>query len=50
MGVFAAEPDDVRLQHIARKFEPVFQRLRGPGFKQVWEDGWLGEHQVFQTA
>lgn len=47
-GRFAAEADDVRPQHITRDFGPVFQRLRRLGFRQVWEDGWLWGHQVFQ--
>jgi 2-polyprenyl-3-methyl-5-hydroxy-6-metoxy-1,4-benzoquinol methylase len=47
-GRFAAEPDDVRPQHIAHDFEPVFRRLSALGFEKVWEDGWLWGHQVFQ--
>jgi SAM-dependent methyltransferase len=47
-GRFAAEPDDVRPQHIAHDFEPVFQRFRALGFEKVWEDEWLWGHQVFQ--
>jgi ubiquinone/menaquinone biosynthesis C-methylase UbiE len=49
-GRFAAEPDDVRPQHIAHDFEPVFKRLHALGFEKVWEDEWLWGHQVFQKA
>lgn len=49
-GRFAAEPDDVRPQHIAHDFEPVFHRLRELGFRQVWEDEWLWGHRVFRKA
>jgi SAM-dependent methyltransferase len=47
---FAAEPDDVRPQHIAHDFEPAFHRLHELGFQQVWEDEWLWGHQVFRKA
>src|SRR5712692_3182441 len=47
-GRFACREDDERPQHIVHDFEPVFQRLRTLGFIQVWEDGWLWGHQVFQ--
>jgi mycofactocin glycosyltransferase len=47
-GRFAAEPDDVRPQHIAHDFEPVFQRLEALGFEKVWEDVWLWGHQVYR--
>ena len=49
-GRFALEPDDERPQHIVHNFEPVFQRLRGLGFTQVWEDDWLWGHRVYQKA
>lgn len=47
-GRFAREPDDSRPQHIVADFEPVFRRLRALGFKQIWEDDWVWDHQVFQ--
>ncbi len=47
-GRFAMDADDVRPQHIVHDFGPVYQRLRSHGFTQVWEDGWLWGHQVFQ--
>ncbi len=47
-GRFAAEEDPLRPQHIVLDFEPVFARLRERGFTEVWRDGWLWGHQVFQ--
>jgi mycofactocin glycosyltransferase len=47
-GRFAAEPDDVRPQHIVHDFTQVFHRLDALGFEKVWEDEWLWGHQVYQ--
>ena len=47
-GRFAAEADQERPQHIVLDFAPVLDRLRARGFTQVWRDGWLWGHQIFQ--
>ena len=47
-GRFAADPDSERPQHIVFDFEPTFRRLALHGLTEVWKDGWLWGHQVFQ--
>jgi mycofactocin glycosyltransferase len=49
-GRFAAEKDPERPQHILFDFEATFQRLAMHGLVEVWRDGWLWGHQVFQKA
>jgi 2-polyprenyl-3-methyl-5-hydroxy-6-metoxy-1,4-benzoquinol methylase len=49
-GRFAAEQDELRPQHIVHDFEPTFARLREHGFEEVWRDGWLWGHQLFQKT
>jgi len=49
-GRFAAEEDANRPSHIARDFQPTFDRLAGLGFTEIWRDEWLGGHQAFRKA
>ena len=47
-GRFGDEANEERPLHVVHDFEPSFRRLRELGFIQVWQDGWLWGHQVFQ--
>ena len=47
-GRFGDEENEERPLHVVDDFEPSFRRLRELGFIQVWQDGWLWGHQVFQ--
>jgi mycofactocin glycosyltransferase len=49
-GRFAAEEDANRPSHIARDFQPTFDRLAGLGFTEIWRDEWLWGHQAFRKA
>jgi SAM-dependent methyltransferase len=43
-----AEEDADRPQHIARDFAPTFARMGELGLVEVWSDGWLWGHQLFE--
>ena len=48
-----AREDDHRgtgesLEHVAKDFRPLFERMKSLGFQEVWQDAWLWGHQVFQ--
>jgi SAM-dependent methyltransferase len=43
-----AEADVDRPHHIVRDFEPTFARMRELGFAEIWRDGWLWGHQLFE--
>ena len=43
-----AEEDADRPQHIARDFTPTFARMAELGLVEVWRDGWLWGHQLFE--
>ncbi len=49
-GRFAAEEDPERPSHIAKDFQPMFDRLAELGFTEVWRDEWLYGHQAFRKA
>jgi SAM-dependent methyltransferase len=49
-GRFANQPDDNHPMHIATNLEPALDRLRALGGVEVWRDGWLWGHQVFQKV
>ena len=49
-GRFGDEANEERPLHVVHDFEPSFQRMRELGFIQVWQDGWLWGHQVFQKG
>jgi 2-polyprenyl-3-methyl-5-hydroxy-6-metoxy-1,4-benzoquinol methylase len=45
-----AEEDADRPHHIVRDFEPTFARMRELDLVEVWRDGWLWGHQLFQKS
>jgi SAM-dependent methyltransferase len=45
-----AEEDADRPHHIVQDFEPTFARMRELGLKEVWRDGWLWGHQLFEKG
>lgn len=49
-GRFAAEIDAERPSHIARDFQPMFDRLGELGFTETWRDEWLWGHQAFRKS
>ena len=49
-GRFHGETDAQRPQHIVCDFTPTFARLADLGMREVWRDGWLWGHQVFQRV
>lgn len=49
-GRFAAEEDPERPSHIAKDFQPMFDRLAELGFSEIWRDEWLYGHQAFRKA
>lgn len=49
-GRFSSEDDPERPSHIARDFQPMFDRLNVLGFTEIWRDEWLWGHQAFQKA
>jgi SAM-dependent methyltransferase len=49
-GRFHADVDEDHPQHIVLDFAPTFARLDELGFREVWRDGWLWGHQVFQKS
>ncbi len=47
-GRFAAELDPERPSHIAKDFQPMFNRLADLGFTDLWQDEWLWGHRAFR--
>jgi hypothetical protein len=47
-GRFHAECDAGHPQHIITDFAPTLARMRELGLVEVWRDGWLWGHQIFQ--
>jgi 2-polyprenyl-3-methyl-5-hydroxy-6-metoxy-1,4-benzoquinol methylase len=45
-----AEEDADRPHHIVRDFEPTFARMRALNLVEIWRDGWLWGHQLFQKS
>lgn len=43
-----AEEDADRPHHIVRDFAPTFARMGELGFAEIWRDGWLWGHQLFE--
>lgn len=43
-----AEDDPERPQHVAQDFGPTFARMAELGLVEIWRDGWLWGHQLFQ--
>jgi 2-polyprenyl-3-methyl-5-hydroxy-6-metoxy-1,4-benzoquinol methylase len=47
--IHAAEDPD-RPHHIVRDFAPTFDRMRELGLVEIWKDGWLWGHQLFEKS
>ena len=43
-----AEEDLERPHHIVRDFAPTFARMEELGLVEIWRDGWLWGHQLFE--